>query len=259
MKTVDKAVKLLNLFSVSQPEIGLSELARMANYDKAATRRFLVALQNHQFIEQNSETKAYRLGIGFIHLAKVREATMPLEVVIQPALTRLMERTNETSHGSLMVNGNLSSIGISFPARGNRAHLELGEILPLHATASGIVFQAFSGGIKLDDLSAYTDSTTTDPDKLTQIITETRQRGYAVASGFYCNEVTGMATPYFDANGKPMGCIAVATPSSRLTNDLQQIIQNALFTEAQYITKAIGGKIPPSYQSFISSLEEHAA
>ena len=263
MKTVDKAVKLLNLFSVSQPEIGLSELARMANYDKAATRRFLVALQNHQFIEQNPETKAYRLGIGFLHLAKVREATMPLESIVQPALVRLMEQTNETAHASVMVNGQLSSIGISFPNRGNRAHLELGEIMPLHATASGIVFQAFSNEIKLKELpetlSAYTEETTTDPETLKQIIADAHQRGYAIAGGIYCSEVTGLATPYFDANGKPMGSIAVATPSSRLTDELHEMILSKLFAETQKITRAIGGKIPQSYQPFITSLQEHTA
>ena len=263
MKTVDKAVKLLNLFSVSQPEIGLSELARMANYDKAATRRFLVALQNHQFIEQNPETKAYRLGIGFLHLAKVREASMPLESIIQPALVRLMEQTNETAHGSVMVNGQLSSIGVSFPHRGNRAHLELGEILPLHATASGIVFQAFSSEAALSeipkDFSVYTDETTTDPESLKQIIADTKKRGYAIGGGSYCNEVTGMATSYFGSNGEPIGSIAVATPTSRLTDELHQTICNALFAESQHITQTIGGQIPSSYQPFITSLQDYAA
>lgn len=263
MKTVDKAVKLLNLFSVAQPEIGLSELARMAGYDKAATRRFLVALQNHQFIEQNPDTKAYRLGIGFLHLAKVREASMPLESIIQPALVRIMEQTHETAHGSVMVNGNLSSIGVSFPHRGNRAHLELGEILPLHATASGIVFQAFSSEEVLreipQDLSAYTKDTTTDPESLKQIIADTHKRGYAISGGKYCNEVTGMATAYFGSNGEPMGSIAVATPSSRLTDELHQTIRTALFTESQYITQTIGGRIPASYQRFLTSLQDDAA
>lgn len=263
MKTVDKAIKLLNLFSVSQPEIGLSELARMAGYDKAATRRFLVALQNHQFIEQNPDTKAYRLGIGFLHLAKVREATMPLEAIIQPALTRLMEHTHETAHASLMINGNLSSIGISFPNRGNRAHLELGQILPLHATASGIVFQAFSNDHNpaqlSEHLSAYTNETTTDIHVLTQIIEETRQRGYSIGGGSFCNEVTGIATPYFDAHGQPMGAIAVATPNSRLTDELHHTIQTTLFTESQTITQAIGGKIPAHYQALINSPQVNAA
>ncbi len=263
MKTVDKAVKLLNLFTVSRPEIGLSELARMAGYDKAATRRFLVALQNHQFIEQNPETKAYRLGIGFLHLAKVREASMPLESIIQPALVRMMEQTQETAHASVMVNGHLSSLGVSFPNRGNRAHLELGEILPLHATASGIVFQAFSSKETLSkmpqELSSYTKDTTTDPESLNQIIADTHNRGYAIGGGIYCNEVTGMATVYFGSDGEPMGTIAIATPNSRLTDELYHTISTALFTESQYITQTLGGRIPASYQPFLTALQDDAA
>ena len=68
-----------------------------------------------------------------------------------------------------------------------------------------------------------------------------------------------MATPYFDANGKPMGSIAVATPSSRLTDELHEMILSKLFAETQKITRAIGGKIPQSYQPFITSLQEQTA
>lgn len=262
MKTVDKAMKLLNLFSVSQPEIGLSELARMAEFDKAATRRFLVALQNHQFIEQNPDTKAYRLGIGFIHLAKVREATIPLEKIIQPSLQRLMQRTSETAHATLMTNGNLSTIDISFPSRGNRAHLELGEILPLHATASGIVFLSFSDSpteTLSENLSAYTSETPTDPEALKRLITETRRRGYSIADNLYCDEVTGMSVPYFGPDGNPMGTIAVATPTPRFTDKAHEAIKLALFAECKLITRALGGQIPKAYQIFTQQIQEQAA
>jgi len=62
VKTVDKAMHLLNRFSIEQTEIGLSELARLADLDKAATRRLLVALAKHGYIEQSADTRKYRLG-----------------------------------------------------------------------------------------------------------------------------------------------------------------------------------------------------
>jgi hypothetical protein len=77
MSSVIKALDLLSHFSASQPEIGLSQLCRIAKRDKATTYRHLQALEVTGFIEQNSATKHYRLGPAVLQLAEIREATVP--------------------------------------------------------------------------------------------------------------------------------------------------------------------------------------
>lgn len=256
MQTVDKAVKLLNLFSVEQPEVGLSDLARRAGYDKAATRRLLVALKNHEFIEQNPDNRRYRLGPGFLHLARVREVTQPLVAVLQPALSRLTDMTGETAHASLMSDNTLSTISICFPDRGNRAHLELGETLPLHATASGIAVLAFSPGNPLkmlpDTLSAFTEDTLLEPHAVSRLVAAARDLGVAVMDSSYCSEITGIAVPYFSASGSVLGSIAVATPNSRMSERLSGEIRKALMSECAVVTRAIGGQIPVEYRAFVN-------
>ena len=101
MKTVDKALGVLDQFSLENREIGLSELARMASLDKAATRRLLVAMAKHGFIEQSAETRKYRLGHGFLRLARIREATVPVSRIAQEVTDWLVGETNETAHVSL--------------------------------------------------------------------------------------------------------------------------------------------------------------
>lgn len=264
MQTVDKAMKLLEQFSRQQPEIGLSELARMTGFDKAATRRFLVALQNHQFIEQNPETKAYRLGLGFIHLAKVRESTFPLESILHAALDRLSVATSETAHASLLINDKLSTIGVSFPDRGNRAHLDVGQLLPFHATASGCAFLAFSSperraALLPEAMDYHTPDTAICPDDLSSLIEEACHRGYARAHGSYCNEITGTAVPIFGTDSQPIGSLAIAAPSSRLTEALKKQIVDSLWAESRQVTQAIGGQMPDSYRSLINQIRDIAA
>ena len=62
MSTIGKALSLLDLISVLDKDIGLSDLARLSTLDKATTRRFLVELERHGFVEQDEETRRYRLG-----------------------------------------------------------------------------------------------------------------------------------------------------------------------------------------------------
>ena len=252
MQTVDKAFTLLKFFSITQPEIGLSELARLAKFDKAATRRFLVALQNHQFIEQNPETKAYRLGTGFLSFAKIREEMFPIQDIVRQSLERLTEATAETSHGSIISGDHLSSVGVRLSDRSNRVHIYASQELPMNATASGLAYLAFAADMPStmleSSLPAFTDQTITDPDRLQQSINLVKGTGYSVMRGGFENDVTGIAVPIFASDGFAMGALAVATPSSRITDEHTARICDALFAETVEVSKALGGKIPPHYQ-----------
>lgn len=256
MQTVDKAFKLLKFFSITHPEIGLSELARLAQFDKAATRRFLVALQNHQFIEQNPETKAYRLGTGFLSFAKIREEMFPLQEIVQQSLERLTEITSETSHGSIISGESLTSVGVSLSMRSNRVHIHTSEKLPLNATASGLAYLAFApempATMQKDNLPSFTKKTITNPDHLLQMISQVKETGYSIVRGGFEEDVTGIAVPIFSSDGFAMGTLAVASPSARMNDELIGSICHALFIETCEVTKALGGITPTHYEQLIA-------
>lgn len=115
MKTVDKALSVLDQFSLEKTEIGLSELSRMAGLDKAATRRLLLALAKHGFIEQVAETRKYRLGHGFLRLARIREATVPLARAAQEVADWLVEQTGETAHVSIPGKTGMTTVAHRMP------------------------------------------------------------------------------------------------------------------------------------------------
>ena len=50
MGTVSKALELLDLFTRGRPQIGLSELARLSQVNKATCFRLMSELQNHGLV-----------------------------------------------------------------------------------------------------------------------------------------------------------------------------------------------------------------
>ena len=248
MQTVDKAMKLLGLFSVSSPEIGLSELARQASFDKAATRRFLVALSHHGLIEQNSETRAYRLGPAFVRYARVREATRPLASIIQPVLETLVHQTKETAHATLAAGFELATIGSAEPQRPTRVSIDPAQTLPLHATASGLAYLAFAPDGTLDaflksrKLQRYTQRTAIAAKAVRSLVAEARAAGYGIVRGSFEDEVVGIAAPFFDQAGKAIGTVAVASVASRFTSQSQGQIPALVLHAAAAITRDIGGE-----------------
>ena len=251
MQTVDKAMRLLGCFSVAVPELGLSELSRVAAFDKAATRRLLVALANHGFIEQDARTRRYRLGSAFLHFARILETTRPLAGVVQDALESLMQATGETAHGSLLSGHHMATIGVVEPQRPTRVSVDPAQPLPLHATASGIACLAFASETFVRDLLAgtalrrYTAHTCVSKRELRAMLAETRERGFSLAIRGFDDEVTSVAVPIFDAEGRAFAAITVASIASRFDREAERRIAGYVLRAAASITEATGGVVHP--------------
>lgn len=246
MKTVDKALKVLDQFSFSQTEIGLSELARMANLDKAATRRLLVALAKHNFIEQSEETRRYRLGHGFLRLARIREATMPIAEIAQSVTDWLVGETNETVHVSIPGPQGMTTIAYRLPNRGRVVNIIPSEVLNYHATASGLVFLAYATeptAARILDLKRekITSGTVTTKTELIKATKKFRTQGYALSRSSFEEEVAGLAMPFFQKSGDPTGTIAVALARDDLTDARHDAVLPLLKEAVTRIEKALTG------------------
>jgi len=260
MQTVDKAMKLLGYFSVAEPEIGLSELARLASFDKAATRRFLVALAGHGLIEQDGDTRKYRLGPALLRLARIREATRPLARMVQQSLRELSQVTGETAHSSMLYGEYLSTIGIAEPQRPTRVSVDPSQPLPLHATASGLACLAFLDEdmvrqiLGVAALRKHTDRTCVSKRELKTVLAQTRERGYSMAARTFDDDVVSIAAPVFDATGIAIGAISVASIASRFNRESERRIAGYVLKAAARVSEETGGTLHPAVAAAIDRL-----
>ena len=221
MKTVDKAMSLLSQFSMENNEFGLSELARAADLDKAATRRLLVALSKHSFIEQISDTRKYRLGPGFLALARIREVSVPVAKAAQETVDWLSAEVGETSHIAVPELSSMVTLAFRMPSRGNIINILASQKLPYHATASGFAFMAFASdetrkrilGLKREKL---TDDTLVTKDEISERIEETRTNGFSFCRNMLEDGVASIAMPYLLEGGDPVGTVAIAVPDASM-------------------------------------------
>jgi DNA-binding IclR family transcriptional regulator len=252
MSTVDKALSLLRHFSIQRPEMGLSELARLAGYDKTTTLRCMTALERNGFIEQDSHSKHYRLGLAPINLARIRERSFPLLAILQPHVDALRDSTQETAHATVLSAGRLLTALVNEPDRATRVFMDPSADLPVHATASGMVIAAHLPAAERAALVAganferFTDNTPTTPQALEALFAKTRARGFGRAEQSYEDDVIGTAVAFFGPNGKPAGAIAVAAVASRFDTALASKIEQELVTTGQKLTQELGGIAPAS-------------
>jgi DNA-binding IclR family transcriptional regulator len=250
MNTVDKALSLLRYFSPQVPELGLSELARLSDVDKTTTLRCMTALERNGFVEQDEVTRKYRIGLAPMGLAQIREHSFPVQSVVAPYLERMAQTLGETTHGTLVIGDDPVTTAIYEPDRALFVHIQPTLVLPWHATASGIAIAAFlpeprqSALMKRLDFQSFTQNTQTGKAAFIDAMQACRTEGLARALSTYEDEVIGTAAPIFGPSGNPIGSIAVAAVTQRMTPDLQSRIDAELKDAAHHITHELGGAAP---------------
>ena len=248
LSSAAKTLELLAYFSTTRPEIGLSQLCKLAKRDKATTYRHLQALEETGFVEQNPMTKQYRLGPAILQLAQTREATVPRKAGVEAPLFDLADAAGETSHVTVLSGTTVYELmSCDSPKHGTRAIIDI-QTFPLHATASGLCALAFGPemlmDVALNELQHFTDTTATTSQDLDAIIEAIRNTGFGRADRSFEDEVQGLSAPIFDQTGHFAGAISVASVAARFTPDLERIIKTQLVIAARQISNNWGGTLP---------------
>ena len=250
MSTVVKALQLLDLFSRSRPQIGLSDLARLAGLNKATCFRLVSDLCAAGLVEQMGPGRDYRLGPAVLRLAALREAHVPLREAALPVLQALAAQTGETAHLSLMVGGDLRPLAHAYSAaHASKITMEDVLVFPFHATASGLAVlthqpAALREQILARPLPALTQYTLTDPADLRARLRQIDALGFAESQGGFETDVHSFAVPLFDALGSCTGALSVAALAARATPAQALVFRSALVAAARAVITLWGGSLP---------------
>lgn len=252
MSSASRTIELMSYFSPALPEIGLSQLCRLAGRDKATTHRHLQALEAAGLIEQNPATRHYRLGPALLQLARTRELTVPRTAGAQGPLQALADATGETTHISVL-SGELvyPLLSIESPRHSTRVIIDT-QSMPLHATASGICALAFDRADLFEKaaakMKAFTPQTPITHASLTKAVQAAQLTGFAQTNRSFEYEVSSIAAPVFDQTGQFAGSVSVAAVATRLTPPLEHCIRENLILASREITRNWGGIIPPKIE-----------
>jgi IclR family KDG regulon transcriptional repressor len=236
MKTVAKAIHLLKMFSADHEEWGVSELGRAANMDKVIVHRLLRALADGGLLEQDAETRRYRVGPGLFALAQRNRGSVDVTALARPYLEQLRDETGETILLSVR-RGNVIVVALPCESRqAVRVSAEAGDSVPMHCSASGRVFLAFGSSALLQELKAtpiraITSHTLTSRDEIIKLLAEIKRRGWAIDDEELAEGVRAVAAPVFGPTGEVECCVALRAPSARLLrNEMPKLARKVAAT-----------------------------
>ena len=194
---------------------GVTEIARELDLPKSAVHRLLVTFQAQGFVQQDAHSRHYRLGPTLARLGlRAADQYTPRQVA-RPYLEALAQEMGET-----VFLGVLSQDGVLIVDKVEHGHVlrvapDLGMVLPLGQTALGQLLLAFCPPREQEALLASCaaegrDSST--PARRRAIA----QQGYAVAEGEWMPDLSCVAAPIRNGQGRVIAALAVSLPRSRM-------------------------------------------
>ena len=218
MKTARNAIRLLREFSDTSPKLGVSELSRRLDLDRATVHRMLRTLCEDRFIEQDMDTRLYRLGPGVLEIAQSFLRQYGIGEIARPQLEALRDTTGETVGLKILEGRESVCIAAVEGRHAVRVSYYIGERMPLHCTSSGHLFLAYMPpaarkAVLAGKLKKYTAKTVTDAGAIEDMIKDARRKGISVADGNYFDGTRSISTPIIRSNGDLVAVVTVIAPS----------------------------------------------
>lgn len=248
VQSVVRAAEILECFDDKLAELGISDIALKLHLSKSTIYGLVNTLVAHGYLEQNQDTKRYRLGIKLFELGNLVLKRMDLRNEAKPYCEQLVQKHNATVHLAARYEDEVVYVDKVDAPGTVIIYSQTGKRAPLYCTGVGKAVLAF-----LDDdtirrymdrieFRKYTESTITRPNELFYELQGIRTLGYAVDNEEIENGLRCIAAPIINHKNLPVGAISVSTSVARMPLDRIEVVAKDVQNAAYNISQRLGYK-----------------
>ncbi len=224
IQSVDRAAAILELLGRTG-RCGVSEVATELGVHKSTAFRLLGALEGRGLVEQSVSRGKYELGLGVLRLASTVYSRLSIVQQARRSLERLADELGETVNLAVQRSGRAVNLDQAMGPSPLASHDWIGNLTPLHATASGKVFLAAltreerAALLGPDPLERFTSDTVIDRATLDAVLVQVAASGLATTHGELEDGLNAAAVAVRDHLGAVVASISVAGPAFRFDPD----------------------------------------
>jgi IclR family KDG regulon transcriptional repressor len=246
IQSVSRALDVLELFPKGSETLGITEIAEYLGVSKGAAHGLVSTLVQREFLQQDPDSRRYRLGVKIFQLGLFLVQHSQLGQAIQPWADMLCERFQEVVHVALLA-GDVALVIQRFePKIPHLLFPQTGSSLPVHSTAVGKLLLAFSPSetrdqiLKTAPLSRKTRNTLTSKTLLKKEFKKIVKQGFALDREESLRGVTCVGAPIRDRSGKVVAAVSLSGSKRRMEEKGIKEIIEAVRGTAMKISSAMG-------------------
>ena len=248
IQSVDRAARILRALAGAPGRLGVSELAERLGLAKTTVHGLLRTLHDHGLVEQDPDSDKYQLGPQLLRLSNRYLDLNELRARSLAWSELLSTRAGEAVRVGVPYGDGVLVVHHVFRPDTSLQILEVGAVLPMHATALGKAVLAYMPETERKDvldagLPKLTGRTIVATAALARELAAVRDRGYAVEREEAVLGETGIAAPIFGRTGDVVGGIGVAGPTERLSGKTREATAaTAVGEAARAISRDLGAQ-----------------
>src|SRR5262249_8131118 len=223
IKAVEVAGRILEALASAHAPVALRELAAAGQMSPGKAHRYLASFLTSGLARQDADTRRYalgplamRLGLAALNSHQPLRDAIALQGDVRNHIDETLVLSVWGAQGPTVVHVEESSQPIIMTMR-------IGAVLPMLATATGLVFAAFlpqhftepliKAALKAEgNLNVFAR----DPDAIERLIIQVREQGYAYNQGHLMPGVSAAAFPLFGRETTLVAVLAVMGRHERL-------------------------------------------
>jgi DNA-binding IclR family transcriptional regulator len=220
IQSIERAAAILRLLSGRSRRLGVVDLSGELGLPKGTVHGLLRTLQHVGFVEQDAETGKYQLGAALLHMGSSYLDGNELRTRALNWSDSLAGRAQEAVRIGTLHDSQVLIVHHVFRPDDSLQTLDVGSLLPAHATALGKVLLAYhpyvADELVEQGLASFTGATICDRERLDRELQRIRDRGWASEIGELTPAQVSLAAPITDRSGLTAGAMGIFGPPERL-------------------------------------------
>ena len=245
MKSLHKVLNIIEVIS-EKKNAGIQEISIHTGYPPPTVHRIVNTLLRRNYLEQDRQTKAYRLSLLFFKLGIGVQQQFDLISAARPYLRSLVEDTNENANLAVEDGDHVIYVDHVRGTHLLQMFTQLGGRAPLYCTGVGKLLlaerapEALKCYLESVERVACTPQTLVSPQALSDELETIRRQGYALDNEEREAGVRCVAALVRDYQGCAVGAISISGATMRISDERIAVLSKKVMAACHEVSRALG-------------------
>lgn len=242
-----RGLAILSSFSEDEPLQGVTDLATKLDLNKSTVHRYVHTLKTLGYLDQDEDSKKYRLGIRVVDLGVTALGGLELRQIAFPYLEELATEFGHTVNMSILDETEIIYIERVRTKRIVDLDLHVGSRLPAYCTSMGKVLLAhlspevLAARLEQIELTPRGPNTITDEAALVAELQQVRRQGFATNNEELAYGLRSVAAPIWSRRGDVEAAINMAVHAAMISLDeIENTLAPRLVAASNEISRKLG-------------------